>query len=347
MIQTNIAENVARALSAALAVGARAAISLGGTRIAEAQNLVLQAESLVIMDTKDSLEQARNLLYRAVQLDANYADAYAHNAMLIARLEGIYATSSSQMLNGLREALRLASHATTLAPGFATAHRALAVVQTVALQIPRALSEGKRALDLAPNDANVLRIYSNLLSLVGDSPAAIAMSNRVIAIDPISSETYSNHVRILYAARRYSEAVAVTERVRRDSPDLFVWPIQFADCLIGAGKLDEAKLMYASGEQDHPFRLAGEAVLATRQGDRATALKRLARTKQLYQDAENYQYAQIDAQLGDREAAFVDLQRAWEVKDPGLQFLRVDPWLDPLRPDSRFAALLKKMQFRS
>ncbi len=88
-------------------------------------------------------------------------------------------------------------------------------------------------------------------------------------------------------------------------------------------------------------------MLATRQGDRATALRRLARTKQLYQDAENYQYAQIDAQLGDREAAFQDLQRAWEVRDPGLQFLRVDPWLDPLRPDPRFAALLLKLQFPS
>ena len=68
---------------------------------------------------------------------------------------------------------------------------------------------------------------------------------------------------------------------------------------------------------------------------------------QLYHDAENYQYAQIHAQLGDKDKAVQDLERAWEVKDPGLQFLRVDPWLDPLRSDARFTALMREMQFPS
>lgn len=346
-IETDIAENVARALSAALATVARAAISLGGTQNVEAQNLVLRAQSLIIQDTKASLGQARNLLYQAVKLDANYVDAYARNAMVIARMDGIYATSSSQMSRGLEEALRLADHATILEPDFATGHRARSLVELVALHIPLALDEGKRALDLAPNDANVLRLYSNLLSLISRAAEAIKMAERALAIDPLSSESYSNQVRIFYAARRYADAIELSERIRRQAPDLFVWPIMLADCLMGAGKLNEANRIYALGEPDHPFRLAGEAVLATRQGDRATAIVRLSRIKQLYGDAENYQYAQIHAQMGDREAAFLDLERAWEVKDPGLQFLRIDPWLDPLRPDPRFADLLQELQFPS
>jgi tetratricopeptide (TPR) repeat protein len=171
------------------------------------------------------------------------------------------------------------------------------------------------------------------------------MSNRVVSIDPLSSETYSNQVQILFNGRHYAEAIAVSQRVRREAPDLFVWPILLGDCLTAAGRLEEAKRVYASSEPDHPFRLAGEAVLAARQGDNLTALARLARIKRLYNDAENYQYAQIDAQLGDREAALDDLQRALELKDPGLQFLRVDPWLDPLRGDPRFRAFLQKLQF--
>jgi TolB-like protein len=344
-IQTDIAENVARALSAALSPAARTAISLGGTQNVEAQNLVLQAHPLTIEADKKSLEQARDMLYRAIQLDPAYADAYARNALLIAELEGIYATSSVQMAKGLQESLRLANTATTLAPGLETGHRALALVYTVMLRIPRALSEGKRALQLAPNDANVLRIDSNLLSLIGDFPQAIAMSRRALALDPLNSQSYSNLVGILYNARKFAEAVAESERVRRDLPALFSWPILFGDCLLGMGRLDDARRQYSAGEPDHPFRLAGEAVLATRQGDKATAHARLAQMKAIYSDAENYQYAQIHSQLGDREAAIGDLRRAWELKDPGLQFLRVDPWLDPLRRDPRFDALLREMQF--
>ncbi len=76
-------------------------------------------------------------------------------------------------------------------------------------------------------------------------------------------------------------------------------------------------------------------------------MARFNRMMQLYHDAENYQYAQIHAQLGDKGQALRDLQRAWDVRDPGLQYLRVDPWLDPLRDDPRLTALLQKMQFPS
>ncbi len=346
-IQTDIAENVAHALSFALATVVRAAASVGGTQNVAAQSLVFRAHDLVTKDTKESLQQARNLLYQAVQLDSNYADAYAHNAFVVGRLEGIYATSSSQMANGLSEALRLATHATMLAPTSQTGHRALATVYAISLHIPRALSEGSRAFTLAPSDADVLRAYSNLLSLIGRSQEAILSSDRAAALDPLNPESYSNKVEVLYNARRYSEAIAVSERIRQDSPALFRWPILLAQCLLGAGRLEDARRMYAVSEPDHPFRLAGEAVLATRQGDRATALARFERMTQLYHDAENYQYGQIHAQLGDKDQALKDLERAWAVKDPGLQFLRIDPWLDPLRHEPRFGTLLQKMQFPS
>ena len=346
-IQTDIAENVARAMSAALGTVARAAISVGGTQDAQAQNLVLQAHELAIKDTKSSLEQARTLLDRAIQLDPNYADAYARNALAVTRVAAIYASSPSQLSDGLKEALRLAEHAVSLAPRLETGHRALAFVYSVSLQIPRALSEARRAFEIAPSDANVLRDYSTLLSILGRSSEALAMSERVTAIDPLNPESYNNRVAILYNARLYSQAIAESERIRRGSPALFDRPILLAECLLEAGRFDDARRIYAAGERDHPFRLTGEAVLAIRQGDRATAMARFARLKQVYGDAENYQYAQIHAQLGDKEQAFRDLQRAWDVRDPGLQLARVDPWLDPLRQDPRFLALLRKMNFSS
>jgi serine/threonine-protein kinase len=344
-IQTDIAQNVARALSAALGTVARAAITAGGTGNAEAQNLVLLAQGPAAKATKDSLEQARGLLDQAIQLDPNYADAYARNALVVSRLQGIYANNSAQMSDGLKDAIGLASHAVTLAPDFATAHWALASVYVIALQIPRGLLEQRRALELAPSDANVLRGYTNVMSLLARSQEAISTSKKVIAIDPLNPDSYNSHVEVLYNARLYSEAIDESDRIRRNSPELFRWPILLAQCLIGAARYDDARRMYAASEPDNPFRLAGEAVLAAKQGDKATTLARFARMKALYGDAENYQYAQINSQLNNTEQAIRDLQHAWAVRDPGLQFLRVDPWLDPLRRDPRFSALLKDMQF--
>jgi len=51
------------------------------------------------------------------------------------------------------------------------------------------------------------------------------------------------------------------------------------------------------------------------------------------------------AQLSDKNGAFKALDRAWETRDTGLAVLKTDPYLDPLRSDPRYAALLHKMDF--
>ena len=71
----------------------------------------------------------------------------------------------------------------------------------------------------------------------------------------------------------------------------------------------------------------------------------IARLKQRFGDNASYQYAEINAQLGRKEEAFAALQRAQQVRDPGLLGLKTDPFIDPLRSDPRFAPLLQSMNF--
>ena len=51
--------------------------------------------------------------------------------------------------------------------------------------------------------------------------------------------------------------------------------------------------------------------------------------------------ARLYAQLGDKDAAFASLAQAFRAHDPMLVFLNVDPAYDSLRPDARFAALVR------
>jgi len=44
-----------------------------------------------------------------------------------------------------------------------------------------------------------------------------------------------------------------------------------------------------------------------------------------------------------KDRAFQELHRAYELREPGLMFLKVAPWLDPLRSDPRYGALVEKL----
>ncbi len=74
-------------------------------------------------------------------------------------------------------------------------------------------------------------------------------------------------------------------------------------------------------------------------------MDKLGQMERRYGDAALYQYAQIYAQLGMVDRALVNLRQAQETRDPGMAQIRVDPFLDPLRDDPRFAAIEAKLNF--
>jgi Flp pilus assembly protein TadD len=102
------------------------------------------------------------------------------------------------------------------------------------------------------------------------------------------------------------------------------------------GRTEEAALAFG---QD----ITGNALLAARSGNRDLALAKLAALKELNPEFGNYESAMIYAQLGDTDAAFDALNRAWEVREYGLLGLKIDPSLEPLRDDSRYAALVERL----
>jgi len=58
-----------------------------------------------------------------------------------------------------------------------------------------------------------------------------------------------------------------------------------------------------------------------------------------------YSFALVHAGLGDRDAAFDWLNRAFDARDVNLIFFTVDPKWDSFRADERFTALLERCRF--
>ena len=82
-----------------------------------------------------------------------------------------------------------------------------------------------------------------------------------------------------------------------------------------------------------------------RGADRAGSERIIGEMKEEFGDTANYQYAQIRAQLGQKDQAFAELDNALATRDPGLINLKVDPFLDPIREDPRYEVLVRKLNF--
>jgi hypothetical protein len=80
-------------------------------------------------------------------------------------------------------------------------------------------------------------------------------------------------------------------------------------------------------------------------GRHVDAEAELAKLKAALGDTAGYQYATIYAQWGDRAKALEWLETALRLRDPGLELLKTDLFLDPLRQEPRFKAVERELKF--
>jgi len=80
-------------------------------------------------------------------------------------------------------------------------------------------------------------------------------------------------------------------------------------------------------------------------GWHADAESMLAKIKAAVGDAAAYQYAENYAQWGNTPKALEWLDTAMRLRDPGLEGLKTDPLMDPLRKEPRFQAVMRELRF--
>jgi tetratricopeptide (TPR) repeat protein len=246
------------------------------------------------------------------------------------------ARTPDELARGRDQALDYAKVALSIAPNLPIAHSALGFAYALKLQVSESLREHKIALSLASGDPDVIRNYGYVMSSIGKPEEALRYVDEALALDPLNWASHHAHVSVLFDARRYEEAVRYSLQLKQDSPELFKFPVLLGHSLLMLGRTKEAALAF---EQN----ITGQALLAARYGNRELALAKLAALKERDREFGDFDSARIYAQLGDKDAAFEALNRAWEVRDSSLLDLRVDPYLDPLRGDSRYAALVRTL----
>jgi serine/threonine-protein kinase len=344
-IQTDIAQNVATSLAATLGIAARAAIGVGGTSIAEAQRLVIEARVTAREGTKEARQHAMDLVDSAIRLDPNYADAYAQKALELNAYANSYAKDTAELAKDRAEAMQFAQKAVRIAPKLANAHAAISRIFASYLEIAGAAKESEISVELAPGDVDIIGHHASLVARLGRLAEALETANRVIGLDPLNHLSYEYRVSALYDIRRYQDGLDYAQEIQRNSPELFRAPGLIADCLLELGRAREAYRFYGLMNADSWQQLNGQTLALIRAGDRPATMKRLARFQKLFGESCSYQYAGIYAQLGDRDRALSALEHAYAIRDGGLISIKIDPRLDPLRGEPRFTAVVRKMNF--
>ena len=345
-IQTDIAAQVANALSIALGAVKKAALTLGGTANASAQDLYLQAEALnKSADSVKAYQKLTALYDAALAADPSYGNAHLGKASSLAGSAALYATSPGQVAEMLGGAEVSAKRAASLMPGSGKPAAVFADVSTFRLDFVATVRNIELALAAEPNDSFVLLKASGNLPWLGNGVRALALADRSINLDPLNPTAHVNRGLCLYALRRYTEAIDAFNEALAIAPQLN-FPRQFASqSLILLGRPGDARALLAKMPVDNAYAQTGEAILAARGGNRAGAEAGIAKIRAVLGDTDSYQYGQIFAQLDDSDRAFAAFDKAVKVRDPGLLQFKRDPFLDPIRHDPRYAALLTRLKF--
>jgi tetratricopeptide (TPR) repeat protein len=173
---------------------------------------------------------------------------------------------------------------------------------------------------------------------------ALEQVELVRAIDPLWVQLPASEVFVRFFRRELDEALSAARQALELHPYLPLGRALYAQALELSGDAEEALKQYRMATvlcPDLPWLRALEAICLVNSGRREEASAILQQLEKLreteYVDA--YFQAQLLHALGRKDEAFLELERAADENSAALFVLDVDPRMDPIRADPRFAAI--------
>ncbi|MEE9162213.1 MAG: tetratricopeptide repeat protein, partial [Candidatus Neomarinimicrobiota bacterium] len=292
------------------------------------------------------LSQSIRHFEQAIAIDPGFALPYAGLADAFIAL-GSYSYRTPREM--LPQAGTLARKALALDSTMAEAHTALAEVQfNYDWDLVAAERSFQRAIALKPGYRKAYDWYAQLLVATGREVEGIKTSVDAVPLNPLDTETYGSLALVYYFAHQYDQAIEHCRKALELDEAYFtahvylglayaqkgmfgkaIPPLEAAVQLSGGSALVKSSLGYAYG-------------LAGRDREARELLNELrAAAETQYVPA--ISMAAIHMGLGERDAVFKWLDKAYKERHHYLIFSKVEPMMDGLRSDPRFQALLAKM----
>jgi serine/threonine-protein kinase len=346
----DLEENLAARITETLEVGALRAETRGvrrrPTENEEAFRLYLRGRYYWSKRHREGLLRSIELFELALQEDPSFALAYAGLADAYALLGGFcFLPPREAYEKAKREALR----ALELDPTLPEAHSALATVKyRFDWDWKGAEREFRLALRHNPGYATAHHWLGVHLVLMGRFEEGLAEVDKARTLDPLSVVVHWTRGYVLYYMRRFDEAIEQLQSTLAIDPAFAHVYVDIGLCWVqkGVPRRGIEEIQKGIDVRDpNPLRLASLGYAYGMAGDRAEARKILEELLALSrrQVVSSFSIAVVCVALEDIDGAFRWLDRSFDAREDSLVSLRVNPRLDPLRSDPRFADLSRRV----
>jgi adenylate cyclase len=209
-VQDTIAKRVVGAAAVELTRLERERVLAKPTNNLAAYEYVLRGRGAMSHDTRDRNDEASALFQRAIDLDPNYADAYA--ALGGSYYEAVVSGWSEFRGEDLERAETLAQKALAIDPATTRAYQVLSFINLFRKRYDLALAQIDRALEFNPSDADNYAYRGSILTWAGRAAEALPWLEGALRFDRANGLAAGNLCIAYYLLRRYPEAVDACDR---------------------------------------------------------------------------------------------------------------------------------------
>jgi eukaryotic-like serine/threonine-protein kinase len=343
-LQNEVASDIMKEIQIQLTQQERARLSTSRAVVPAAYDAYLEGRYNAGKRTGDALTQSVADFRRAIQLDPSYAPAYAGLATSLALLAEYKDVPPTELLF---EAESVAKKAVQLDENLAEAHAALGLIRYSLLEWQGVISEYQRSIELNPGEANAHHWYALALSESGKSEQGIAEIKLARELDPRSRIINANVAWCLYLAGKYEEAIEQARQALTLDPSFAVAHGYLGQAYLEKGNYENSNeelqkaISLSGGETSYKAELANAYAVAGRQEDARTILAELLRLSSK-QYVSPYSLALIYTGLGEKDAAFEWLNKAYDARTVRMMSLSVHPRFASLRSDPRFNTVIQR-----
>lgn len=314
----------------------------------DAFDLLLQARFHINRLNVEGFQKALQCLEQAIQLEPDYAEAYAEMALCYTFLGIGYGDLPPKQL--FAKADWAARKAIEIDDALGEAHTALAVASPYrGFDWPYVEKELQRAIELSPGFPSAHVFYGTLLSALGRFDEAVEELRWAVELDPLSPLAAGDFAFHLALAGRQDEAEEQIRRILQTMPEcsaiLYYIRAAIDDFRGLRSKAIETLEQLVPENVLHtlPLGLLGFLYARNQQVERARGV--LARLDELAarRPVSHFSKAMVHAGLREPDAALTCLETAYDEQTPFLYFLKTYPWFEILRDESRFQVLVRRV----
>jgi len=238
-LQDEIVQKIVTTLKLQLTLREQGILVRKSTDNLEAYDAYLHGLESLNHATQEANAQARQLFEKAIALDPQYASAYAGLSRTLS-IEWVYQWSQDPQT--LERAFVLAQKAVALDDSLSGAQEVLAYAYLYKRQHEQAIAAAKRAVTLAPNDAEGFARLGLILNFAGRPEEAIGLIKKATHLNPRYPYNYLSQLGMAYGlAGRYEEALAALQSATIRNPNFLSSHLHLALSYSELGRDAEAR----------------------------------------------------------------------------------------------------------